>query len=120
MAKTSPTQRSLKLMRDEGWTCCVVEKWNPHARIRQDAFGFGDILFCADTPSVGLAVGLLQTTTASHVQLRVDKILALPAAKTWVQAGGEILVHGWAKKGPRGKRKVWTVNTRQITLEDFA
>ena len=39
---SSPTQRSLKLLRDEGYTAQVVERWNPHARVRQDLFGVID------------------------------------------------------------------------------
>src|SRR5271167_4627948 len=44
MAKISPTQRSLKLLRERGWTCQVVERWNQWAKVRQDLFGCLDIL----------------------------------------------------------------------------
>jgi hypothetical protein len=40
----SPTQRTLAECRKRGWVCQVVEKWNPHARIRQDLFGCIDIV----------------------------------------------------------------------------
>ena len=43
MAST-PTARTLATMRQEGWTVQVVERWNPHARIRQDLFGWADLL----------------------------------------------------------------------------
>ena len=43
MAAT-PTARTLAAMRREGWTVQVVERWNPHARIRQDLFGWADLL----------------------------------------------------------------------------
>jgi hypothetical protein len=39
---TSPTQLSLKKLREEGYTVAVVEHWNSFARIRQDLFGFID------------------------------------------------------------------------------
>ena len=42
--KTSPMQRSLKHLRDAGWTCAIVEHWNLHAKIRQDLFGFGELV----------------------------------------------------------------------------
>jgi hypothetical protein len=51
MAKTNATQRSLKYLRERGWQCAIVEKWLP-ARgtmkfgVRQDVWGFGDILAC--------------------------------------------------------------------------
>ena len=41
---TSPTQLSLKKLREEGYTVAVVEHWNSFARIRQDLFGFIDLL----------------------------------------------------------------------------
>lgn len=51
---TSPTQRSLKHMRSLGYVCAIVEKWNPHARIRQDMFGFIDIVCVKDEDIVGV------------------------------------------------------------------
>ena len=41
---TSPTQLSLKKLREEGYIVAVVEHWNSFARIRQDLFGFIDLL----------------------------------------------------------------------------
>jgi hypothetical protein len=51
---TSPTQRSLKHMRELGYVCAIVEKWNPHARIRQDMFGFIDVVCIKDEDIVGV------------------------------------------------------------------
>ena len=50
----SPTQRSLKHMRKLGYVCAVVEKWNPHARIRQDMFGFIDVICIKGEDIVGV------------------------------------------------------------------
>ena len=47
MAGISPTMRTLKLIRDQGGICDIVERFNPHVGpygIRQDCFGFIDIL----------------------------------------------------------------------------
>ena len=41
---TSPTQRTLKRLRDLGYLAEVVERWNPHAKVRNDLFGFGDVM----------------------------------------------------------------------------
>src|SRR5512145_3126336 len=43
-SKTRPTKRSLEYLRGQGHLVAVVEKWNPHARVRQDLFGFIDVL----------------------------------------------------------------------------
>jgi hypothetical protein len=114
--KTSPTQRSLKLLRAAGCICFVCERWVPFARKRIDAFGFGDILVCRLDRK---AATLVQTTTRSNQAARRTKILAIPAAKQWLLAENCIETHGWSKMGPRGKRKVWTCNVEKITLADF-
>lgn len=112
--KTSPTQRSLKLLRHEGWTVCVVEKWISQIRQRKDAFGFGDLLACR----VGVPGALLvQTTTASHMAARSAKIRTTAEAGIWLAAGNRIVVHGWAKKGKRGSRKTWACSVTVVGAE---
>lgn len=108
---SSPTQRSLKHLRDAGWTACIVEKRIPFRNITVDAFGFGDILAFRhkhsefDYPQIAL----VQTTSGSHAAHRRAKILSLTEHADWKAAGGIIILHGWAKQGPRGKRKRWTL-----------
>ena len=120
---TTPTQRSLALLREQGWQVAIVEHWNPHARIRQDLYGFGDILACHPSRGDGLthwrSIRIIQTTSGSNVSARLAKILAEPRAKVWMESGGEIEVHGWAKRGPRGKAKHWECRTEHITLDMF-
>lgn len=101
---TSPASRSLALLRAEGWTCAIVERWNQYARVRQDLFGFIDIL--AVSPSKGILA--VQTTSTTNFSHRLEKIGQEPKAGICLAAGMKIEVHGWAKQGPRGKRKVWT------------
>jgi hypothetical protein len=106
---SSPTQRSLAYLRKHGYHVAIVEKWNPYVRIRQDLFGCIDLI--AIKPGQTLAV---QTTSGSHVSGRADKIRGLEAL-TWMQeAGWTVAVHGWAKRGARGKRKVWTLREERI------
>lgn len=101
--RMSPTTRSLNLLRREGWTVGVTERWNPHARIRQDLFGFADLLAFRGAETL-----LVQVTTGGHVAARVQKIQALPASDLWLAGANRgIVVHGWRKVGSRGKRKAW-------------
>ena len=112
----SPTQRSLALLRKQGYHCAIVEKWNPYAKIRQDVFGFGDLLaFRSGQPGATL----VQTTSGSNVSARRTKILANPIARDWVKAGNWIRLEGWAKRGARGQVKRWTANTEWIVLDQF-
>ena len=97
MSGASPTHLTLKHLRAEGWPLVeVTEKWNPHARIRQDLFGFVDVL--AVGPQGVLAV---QTTSVDHVSHRVAKIADHPNVAAVREAGIAIHVHGWAKKSGR-------------------
>ena len=110
----TPTQRSLKLMRDRGYSCDIVERWNPYARIRQDLWGFCDVL-CL-TPGQIVAV---QTTSGANVSARLRKIAASPRIADVLSAGVRVVVHGWAKRGPRGKAKKWTCREEWLKPEDF-
>ncbi len=102
----SPTQRSLKRLRDAGWLAAIVEHFNPHVMIRQDLFGFGDILAVNE----GLGVLIVQTTTKSGADRmrKMETPEILPAVLRCLRAGVKIEVHGWSKRGLRGERKLWS------------
>jgi hypothetical protein len=89
---TSPTQRSLKRLREMGYTVQVVEKWNPHAKIRQDLFGFIDVL--AIRKGEVLAV---QACAGGDASRRVQKIADHENVGIVRQAGIRIEVHAWRK-----------------------
>lgn len=101
---SSPTAKSLALLRKEGFTACVVEKYNKFARVRNDAFGYGDILCFKD----GITM-LVQTTTAANVMARIDKIKAMKTAIDWAITTDVRLIeiHGWGLYGKKGKRKLY-------------
>lgn len=96
----SPTQRSLELLRADGWLVAVVEHWNPFAHIRQDLFGFIDLL--AIQGDYTLAV---QVTTAENMAARRAKIQAEPRAAIWQSASRGIAIHGWHKRGGKWECK---------------
>jgi hypothetical protein len=110
----TPTQRSLRLLRREGFTVAVVERWNAFAKRRQDLFGFIDLVAINDSTGI---LGV-QTTTAHNLAARIAKILAEPQAKEWLKAGGKIEVHGWRRSKPGSRRKEWAVERQCITLKD--
>jgi carbonic anhydrase len=87
----------------------VVEHWNPFAHIRQDLFGFGDILAVKDGETL-----VVQTTSAGNASARVKKILALPSYRIVKAAGWRVVVHGWGLRGPRGKRKKMTLIATEL------
>ncbi len=93
----SPTQRTLALLRKRGYRAAVVEKWNAHARIRQDLFGVVDVLAIKDGETLAV-----QATSASNVASRVEKIAISEATPDIRAAGWSFHVHGWRKK-PNGR-----------------
>jgi len=95
---TTPTQRTLALCRKHGWTSQVVEKWNAHAKVRQDLFGVIDVV-CMDGQSI---IGV-QSTSGDNVSNRVQKMRDEPRAKEWLRSGGRLFVHGWRKIKNRWK-----------------
>jgi len=110
----SPTARTLKELRDNGWTAEVVERWNPYARIRQDLFNVIDIV--AIKPGCGI-MGV-QATSGGNVSARVKKAEAEPKLAAWLNSGGRFSVCGWAKRGPRGGRKTWEPRWVELPSKD--
>jgi len=104
------TARSKRYFEKQGFIVAHVEKFNHYTMRRIDVFGFGDLLVCE--PDFGIA--LVQCTTMGHLAEREAKIRDEYRTYTFLESGGRILLHGWAKKGPRGKRKTWQLTEREI------
>jgi hypothetical protein len=104
-ASVSPTQRSLKLMRDEGFTVAVVEKWIPGANVRKDLFD------CWDIACVGNGrFSLIQVTTLSHISERLKKVTDHPVTGELRKAGVGLFIHGWRKLKTGWEAKVIDVS----------
>lgn len=113
---SSPTQRSLAILRKQGWLCAITEKWNPHVKIRQDLFGFIDILAIKGNVIMGI-----QACVGDDTMKRVHKIAPLPAARVWLGSPNRLIcVHGWRKVGAKGKRKLWDCRITPVTMSDLA
>ena len=91
MAKQSPTQRSLAHLKEQGYMVAIVEHWNSFARIRQDLWGWCDILAIKTDEILAVQV------TASGVSDRIKKIEASETVGKVRDAGIRIEVHGWRK-----------------------
>ena len=98
---TSPTQRTLALLRKGGWTAEVVEKWIPGANIRKDLFGFIDVVAIRGKEILGV-----QCTSYSNISARVKKIEEHDNVAAVRDAGIGIQVHGWRKKDNRWQVRI--------------
>ncbi len=88
----TPTQRTLKHLRESGYLAEVVERWIPGANIRKDLFGFVDVLAVKEGEVLGV-----QATSRDNVASRVSKIAEHPNVGPVRKAGIRLEVHGWGK-----------------------
>jgi len=118
----STTQRSLKLARDLGWHVEVVEKWIvipgiPGGGKRRDLYGAVDIM--------GIRQGYAGTfgiqSCAGQGALAKHKVTALESKPLVLYAStNRFEIWSWDKRGPRGKRKVYTVKRWRLHLRSVA
>ena len=113
MSKTSPTARTLAECKKRGWTAQVVEQTIPRTFIKRDLFGIIDIL--AITPDGLLGI---QATSGTNHSARIAKARQEPRLATWLRAGAHFAVWSWAKRGDRGKRKLWALREESVYESD--
>jgi hypothetical protein len=88
----SPTERSLKYLREQGYLAEVVERFNSFTKQRKDLWGWCDII--AIRKDEVLAV---QVTSSSNVSARIHKIQDSDTVAKVREANIRIEVHGWGK-----------------------
>ena len=110
----TPTARTLKMLRKQGYECGVVERYNSFTKQRHDLYGCIDLIAVGN----GRIIGVQACAGASHAARR-SKALAEPRLKTWLESGGQFAVISWAKRGGRGERKLWTARVEYVTRGDI-
>lgn len=123
MSGLSPTQRTIRELRNQGRRCAIVEKFNTHVGphgVRQDLFGIIDVL--ALDPERGV-VGV-QCCAGSSYAAHVEKLLVEHAQEThdWLSTPGTGLeLWGWRKVKLKrgGKAERWQPRVREIKLADL-
>lgn len=91
------TQRTVKMMRDQGYTVDVVESYNAYTRRKKDLFGCIDLLCIGNGETIAI-----QVTSKSNMSARIKKIEASDALPEMLRSKWRILVHGWWK-GTNGR-----------------
>lgn len=122
MKSLSPTQRTLRALREQGLVCAIVEKWNPYGGphgIRQDLFGILDIL--ALDPQRGV-VGIQSTGQDFSGHFRKLTQEKAQECLDWLSTPGTALeLWAWRKvKVQRGgKALIWHPRVRILSPTDF-
>lgn len=89
------TQKTLKLLKDQGWECGIVERWIPGANIRRDLFNIIDILAMLGDRLVGV-----QSTSWAQRTPHLNKIMVEHgnATRAWLATGNELWLISWKKQ----------------------
>ena len=118
MPGLSPTQRTLKFLRTQGYIAGIVERFVSIPGTfgkRIDLFNFIDII--AIKPDEIWGIQSCGQTFAEHNR----KILENEIAPEWLEAGGKLQLIGWRKLKVKrgGKAMKWEPKTKIYVLEDF-
>ena len=102
---SSPTQRTLKLLRSYGLHADVCEKWVPQAKKRRDLFGILDVVAIGVLDRQPVTIGV-QATSGSNHSSRVKKLIEADTSAPWIAAGNRLQVMSWTKKKNRWHPRV--------------
>src|SRR5574343_179294 len=121
MAGLSPTQRTLRALRERGLVCEVVEKYNQYAGphgLRRDLFNIIDII--ALGPSGVIGVQSCGNSFSDHyIKLTTDKY---QETHNWLSTPGCTLeLWAWRKVKVKrgGKAEMWQPRVVEITMADL-
>jgi hypothetical protein len=106
----TPTARTLRFYRDQGFLIDVVERWLPRIGVRRDLFNCIDALaIMPDEPILAI-----QSTVATCVSARLAKARATAALKIWLSTGARFVVIGWGLRDGR-----WLPRIEEVTLDQL-
>lgn len=126
MSGLTPTQRTLKWLRDDGWNAEVVERWIPWANPietpegtrragnRKDLFGMIDIVAI----KVGYAILGVQCFGAHGMPEHLKKVEENPQLSNWLDAGGDLWLVSWRKVKVKRGKKATTWEPRVVDMRE--
>jgi len=125
MAKgLSPTQRTLRALRDQGRIVDISEKWvikpkHPAGGFRKDLFGFVDLV-CLDVERGIIAIQSCGQNYSEHLRKIMDSECTENVIE-WLKCGGCLELWAWRKVKLKrgGKAMRWQPRVKVFTLEEF-
>lgn len=105
----------MKLLRERGFECGIVERFNSFTKQRFDLFGIIDLIAIKEHTIVGVQ------SCGSAYSEHMKKMLASDKAIDWLEAGGELMLIGWRKikKVRGGKAMVWKPREYHFKFDDW-
>lgn len=114
-ARKSPTQRTLAYLKMQGYTCGIVERWNPKIRNKKhDLFGIIDIIALSATGVIG--VQSTGTDFAGH-RRKLTESHAVQSALWLLTPGTELMLIGWRKVKRNTGREHYEPRIEMLRLE---
>ena len=99
----TPSQRTIKHLKDQGYMVANVEHYNAFTRRKHDLWGCIDILAIGNRETLAV-----QVTTKSHMANRIRKIEESEALPEMLRSNWRVIVHGW-----------WKNNKGRYELKEF-
>lgn len=93
----TPSQRTVKHLKDQGYMVATVEYYNYFTKRRHDLFNVIDILAIGNGETLAV-----QVTSKSNMSARIRKIEECEALPEMLRSGWRVIVHGWFRK-PNGR-----------------
>jgi hypothetical protein len=118
MAGLSPTQRTLKALREKEYRVGIVERFIGPLNIRVDLFHILDLIAIRPGEILGVQ-SCGQSFSEHHRKLTQEHP---DACLDWLEAGGKLELWGWRKLKVKrgGKAMVWTPRIQVYTAGDFS
>lgn len=124
MAGISNTSRTLKYIREKGWSVDMVERWihmptHPVGGFRKDYLGFADMIALGEKSII--AIQSCGQAFAEHNRKITDDEKVSENALLWLENGGRLILIGWHKVKLKrgGKAMRWEPRIKEYTKEDF-
>lgn len=92
----TPSQRSVKYLREKGYVVANVEKYNYFTKRKHDLYGCIDLLAIGDGETLAV-----QVTSKSNIKARINKIAEAEAFPEMLRSKWRVIVHGWHKVNNR-------------------
>ena len=97
-------KKSMEHLRSLGYLVAKVERWNPHARKRQDLWNFVDILAIRPYTDCRGDDRVLVQSCCDDLAKHEAKLMAEPRVLIALRSGFRVEIHAWKKhKHARGR-----------------
>lgn len=128
---SSHLEKTHAKLKSEGYTYAKVEYFNPWSRTTLDLFGLHDTVAIRRDKAGVFGVNSCGEDVASHIKKYTEGYVRAATekreAKTfgpneclkpWLESGNRFELWGWRLRGPRGKRKLWTLRRVEFFIFD--